>query len=42
MPICVRIAEAHGSKLEISKSPSLGGAQFSFILPITQAKGEEA
>ena len=42
MPICVRIAEAHGSKLEISPSPSLGGAQFSLILSTAQSGGEEA
>jgi two-component system, NtrC family, sensor kinase len=42
MPICVRIIETHGSKLEIDKSPHLKGARFSFSLPTTQTQGEQA
>ena len=42
MPICVRIVEAHASKLEIDDSPKLGGARFSFVLPMAQAKGENS
>ena len=42
MPICVRIIEAHDSKLEIDDSPKLGGARFSFVLPMAQAKGENS
>ena len=30
MPICVKIIESHGGKLEISSDESLGGACFSF------------
>jgi signal transduction histidine kinase len=32
MPICVRIIEAHDSKLEIRQDPKLGGAMFQFEL----------
>jgi two-component system, NtrC family, sensor kinase len=38
MPICVRIIEAHGSKLETDNSPNTHGARFSFSLPATQAR----